>query len=463
MKKYLLALLVSMAAMPAFAQEATEGRTLTLYDEVVFYDGYNETVMDADLDDGILRHRNSLYAIRLTDEQMDFFGSRTDMNITIGALCDNYDRIGNINLTLVPKGRETYNFQDEDIYRSEIGRFITPFMNKNKQPDHVPYSFVVDNLGYIMHDMDLRAQYDIWIEFELFGIPYAANQQISGCADRNDVFTGTLEFVCADEPLAGNTNNVFVPIYMKKPEYDGRYNLNNYRDTATDEVGKTERTFTFTVPEDVTDGLLCLITSNHGANAGGEEYNRRDHYVYVDGDLVLTYKPGRTSCEPFRKYNTQSNGIYGLFPKKDAAWQSFSNWCPGDKIDNRIIRLGAFSAGTHTIKISVPDAEFVDGQGDIPVSVFFQGLTEGTLPDMGSISDVEFMQEVSFDVVDGVVTFTTESPVLGAELLDIEGRILAADWHEGISNFDASAQTAGVYLLRLHLDNGLIITHKFMR
>ena len=178
---------------------------------------------------------------------------------------------------------------------------------------------------------------------------------------------------------------------------------------------------------------------------------------------MLTYKPGRTSCEPFRKYNTQSNGIYGLFPKKDAAWQSFSNWCPGDKIDNRIIRLGAFSAGTHTIKISVPDAEFVDGQGDIPVSVFFQGLTEGTLPDMGSISDVEFMQEVSFDVVDGVVTFTTESPVLGAELLDIEGRILAADWHEGISSFDASAQTAGVYLLRLHLDNGLIITHKFMR
>ena len=311
--------------------------------------------------------------------------------------------------------------------------------------------------------MDLRAQYDYWIEFELFGVPYAANQQVEGCADRNDVFSGTLDFVCPEDPMEGNTIDVFVPIYMKNPEYDGRYNLNNYTATATDELGKTERTFTFDVPEDVADGLICLITSNHGANSGGEEYNRRWHYVYIDDELVLTYKPGRKSCEPFRKYNTQANGIYGWTSKSDQAWQSFSNWCPGDKIDNRIIRLGAFSAGTHTIKISVPDAEFVGGQGDIPVSIYFQGLTEGALPDMGAISDVQFMQDVNFEVLDGLVKFSTETSVLGVELLDVEGRVLAAEWRGGLTSFDASAQAKGVYLLRLYLEGGVIATYKFVR
>lgn len=463
MKKLLLPLFLSVAILPTFAEESAEPRSMRLFDQVVFYDGYNGTVFDANLDDGILRHRNSLYAIRLTDEQLDFFGPTTEMNVRIGALCDNYDRIGNINLALVPKGRESYTIDDEDVHRSELGRFITPFMNKNKYPTSVPYSYVLDNIGYIMHDMDLRAQYDYWIEFELFGVPYAANQQVEGCADRNDVFSGTLDFVCPEVPMEGNTIDVFVPIYMKNPEYDGRYNLNNYTATATDELGKTERTFTFDLPEDVADGLICLITSNHGANSGGEEYNRRWHYVYIDDELVLTYKPGRKSCEPFRKYNTQANGIYGWTSKSDQAWQSFSNWCPGDVIDNRIIRLGAFEAGTHKIKISVPDAVFQDAQGDIPVSIYFQGLTEGTLPDMSAINEIEYLKDVTFKMENGNITFACEEPIIGVELLDIEGRLLDAQWKRGITTYDASDRTPGLYLLRLYTEDGYTITRKFRR
>ena len=59
----------------------------------------------------------------------------------------------------------------------------------------------------------------------------------------------------------------------------------------------------------------------------------------------------------------------------DEEWQSFSNWCPGDVIDNRIIRLGAMKAGEHSVKISVPEAVFPEQQGDIPVSMFFQGAS----------------------------------------------------------------------------------------
>lgn len=463
---------MALAPMAAAAEDTDMQTTTTLriYDEVVFYDGYNDNVFDAGLDDGILRHRNSLYAIKLTDEQMDAFGDHTDMNITIGALCDNYDRIGNINIAFVPKGRESYVAEsdpladnyDPTVQRVEIGRFITPFMNMNKDPKSVPYSYTLDNLGLLMHDTNMRARYDYWLEFELFGIPYAANEQIAGCANRNDVFTGTLEFVTTTPAAEANTTDIFIPIKMKLPEYNGHYNLNNYRETATDELGKTIKSYYFTLDQDIADGMLCLITSNHGANSGGEEYNRRDHYVYIDDELVLTYKPGRTSCEPFRKYNTQANGIYGYFKKNDETWQSFSNWCPGDVIDNRFIRMGAVSQGTHKVTISVPDAVFNGGQGDIPVSLYFQGVTEGALPEMSGINEPTMDAAIDFAVSNGIVTFaTTDATALGIELRDVAGRLLDAQWATGISSYDASAQPKGVYLLNVVLDNGYTVTHKF--
>jgi hypothetical protein len=148
--------------------------------------------------------------------------------------------------------------------------------------------------------------------------------------------------------------------------------FNDYAEGASDEIGKTTKTIQFDLPEDTPNAQLVLITSNHGANAGGEEYNRREHYVYVDGKLALQYKPGRETCEPFRMYNTQGNGIYGAVPKTPEEWQSFSNWCPGDIIDTRIIPWGAVDGGSHEFVIDVPDAVFVDDQGNFPFSLYVQ-------------------------------------------------------------------------------------------
>ena len=187
-------------------------KTITFFDDVVFYDGYNETIFGADENDGVLRHRNSLYAVKMTDEQLDAFGETTEMNVTIRALCDNYDRIGNINLAFVPKGQSTYRLDGAFVERIELGRFITPFMNYHTLPNRVPYSFQVDYLGHLFHDSNMRAAYDFWLEFELFGMPYSANTQIAGCAGRNDIFAGTLEFVTSEPAMANSNDNVIVPI-----------------------------------------------------------------------------------------------------------------------------------------------------------------------------------------------------------------------------------------------------------
>lgn len=458
----IFAVVVFMVTVCTGLKAQTNGRdTVTVFDAVRFYDGYlvEKDPEDPTLD-GILRHRTSLYAIKLTDEQLAQIGDSLEMHVRVQACCDNYDRIGNVNIAFVPKGQETY--KPDEVQRIEIGRFITPFMNKNKKPDTVPYEYKVPYLSYIFRDSELRALYDIWVELEIFGVPYAANQQIKGCADRSDVFLGTLKFSTINENKGVMTDkDVLVPIVIKNPEYIA-HNLNNYDERATDEIGKTIKTYTFTVPKDVADGQLVVVTSNHGANEGGEEYNRRWHYIYYDGgeEPVMVYKPGRNSCEPFRKYNTCPNGIYGYFKKSDETWQSFSNWCPGDVIDNRIIDLGEVKTGTHTVCISVPDAEFVGGQGDIPVSIFFQGLTEGILNNIEGVSVEESKPFVTITKTGKTLVVGSSEGIVSIELRDLQGKLVRQT--ECGKTINCSGCASGIYLVSVELMNGIIETHKVL-
>lgn len=338
-----------------------EPLVMTLLEEVVFYDGYAATV-DEPVPPGVIRHSNAQYAVPFSDEQRALVQSTLKVGVIVGARCDNYDRIGSVHLALVPEGADTY--VPEEVEHIEVARFITPFMDMNESPMTVPYELPVDGLVSILHDEALWAEYDPWFELSIFGVPYAANTEIAGCEGRNDTQLGTL-LLYTDSAAEAESYDLLVPLAFRE-------SFNNYAEGASDEIGTTRKTIEFDLAQDAEIAQLVLITSNHGANAGGEEYIRRDHFVYVDGDLALTYKPGRTTCEPFRKYNTQANGIYGPSPKSDAEWQSFSNWCPGDVIDIRTIAWGPVAAGAHEFVIDVPDATFVDGQGDFPLSVHLQ-------------------------------------------------------------------------------------------
>lgn len=129
-----------------FGNLQLDQETTIVYDDVIFFDGYTtfETLKEESKalipeNDGILRIKTSLYSVKLTDEQLNKIGKSFSFIVELGALCDNYDRIGNINLAFVPKGQDSY--QPEDVSRIEIGRFITPFMNMNYEPTLVPYTF----------------------------------------------------------------------------------------------------------------------------------------------------------------------------------------------------------------------------------------------------------------------------------------------------------------------------------
>lgn len=420
MRKLLLLSMIGCMGAGALLAEPT--KKVNVFNEVVFYDGYRQEVVDKDLNDGVLRFKNSLYSVKLDKEEIKDMGDDLRMDVVIGALCDNYDRIGNVSLAFVPAGSPSYEF--DEVQRIEVTRFITPFMNKNKQPDEVPYSYEIANVGRILRDADLNATYDFWLEFELFGVPYAANEQVAGCADRNDVFDGTLDlWFTPRESGEQEVGNVVVPIYVKRPEDHGNINFNNYTEGATDTIGVTTRTFEFEIPEDVSDSRIYLILTNHGAGNNGEEYVRRLHLVYYDGDLVLSYTPGGVSCEPYRQYNTQPNGIYGYAKKTDAQWASFSNWCPGQAVPIREIHTGAQKAGTHKVMIRVPKARFFGQDGDFRPSLYFHGVREGILE--AGMDQIWFDgPEIAYTVSDGILRFTADDPIGELMVHSFDGREL---------------------------------------
>lgn len=448
---------VCVSLLTASGMYAQEARELQIFDNAKFYDGYEEAVQDSELTDGILRHTNYLYARRLTDADLAWFGTDLTMEAIIGAACDNYDRLGNVNLALVPKGQETY--VPSEVTRIEVARFITPFMQKNASIKEVPYLYNVPGLSLILRDGALREKYDFWMEFEVFGIPYSAQQQVAGCKGRNDVFKGSLKFISRDEPAGLTDDNVLVPINMKTTEIFGPINFNSYREEACDTLGIPSRTYTFTVPEDLADARIILITSNHGANENGEEYNRRHHFVYIDGEIAFDYTPGGVSCEPYRKYNTQPNFIYGYMPDMDF-WLNYSNWCPGQAVPVREIHLGAVKAGEHKLMLRVPDAIFADNQGDFYVSAYLQGARKGTVP--SEVPELAYKAGVTFSREGDTVYFRGEEKVAEVAVYDNDGRLVYGKHNPGDSmSFESFAD--GIYILSARTSDGRAAVYKMVK
>jgi len=456
MKKTLQLLLLCLLLGMGF--DTTAQTTMRFFDKVLFFDGYHGLVSDSlynamsplQLPSGLIRHRNDLYATKISATQLASIGTSLEMNVTIKASCDNYDRIGNVNLALVPKGAASYH--PDSVDRIEIGRYITPFMNKNKQPDTVPYHYNINNVANLLKETSITSAYDVWVELEVFGVPYAANTEVAGCAGRSDVFFGSLEFVTSGATAAENTN-LLVPVTFK-------HNLNNYDSVATDQVGTTKKTFDFNVSTALTDAMLVLITSNHGANANGEEYNRRNHFVYFDNVEKLMYKPGRTSCEPFRKYNTQGNGIYSPSPRTDAQWQSFSNWCPGDVIDTRIIPLGALTAGSHSFRIEVPQAVFAAGQGYIPVSLYLHGKTSGQFVSVGELTQGNAYATIFPNPSHDIFSIEAEEKIEMVTVVNLLGQTVFSG---NTATIDLSKVPSGMYWAKITFNNEQSLTRKLIK
>lgn len=416
--------------------------------DAVYYDGYAAPV-STPVPAGLTRLNNARYTRKLTDTELDSFKAKIAMRVTIGALCDNYDRLGEVFLAMVPKNQSTYTIDDANVKRIEVARYITPFMNKNRSPMEVPYTYDISNLYNVFHDTTLRNTYDMYMELDVFGVPYDAQVKVAGCAGRNDVFSGTLTFFSTDTGASPTSYNTLTPLLS--------YNkLNNYN--STDVAGETVRLVNFTLPDPVTDARFFVISTPHGADVGGEEYIRRQNYTYIDDVQVLTYTPGGISCEPFRVYNTQGNGIYGANPKSFDDWTSWNNWCPGNSVPIRGFTMPNLTAGNHTLKHTIPTAVFYQQKGEVYLSVYMQGKSNATL----GVKDIKTVDINIFpNPTSDFVNIKSKEDVASITLFSIDGRKLTENYRE--SKIDLSSYSPGVYFLNIVLKSGITFKHKIIR
>ena len=441
MKKLLLALLAFTGISQAHAQT-----TINVFSSIVFYDGYAANVSNA-VPANTVRLANYRYARKLSDTELNTFQNKIQMNVSIGALCDNYDRIGGVHIALVPKNQATYTLSDTGVKRFEIGRYITPFMNKNISPTSVPYTYEVDNLYAVFKNLTLRAAYDIYVELDVFGVPYAANTQVSGCANRNDVFAGTLDFVTYNNSAIINTYDNLLPLLDSNE-------LNNYNNT--DQPGQTVRLVNFNIPQTTNNAKFFIITSPHGAGTNGEEYVRRQNLVSLDNAQVLTFTPGGKSCEPYRQYNTQGNGIYGSSVQSTAWWTSWNNWCPGDAVPIRSFTTATLSAGSHTLKYEVPTAVFFGQDGRVVLSIYMQSTNQILSAKEVSTVDVSVYPNPTADYVN----IKSDKKVKNISIYSLDGRKLNETKD---SRVDLISYSSGTYLLDISLEDGTQFKHKVIR
>lgn len=441
MRNLYFALTACILSVYSFAQS-----TINIMNNAIFFDGYASVVSDP-TPPGVIRMRNDLMTKQITAQQLASIGDQLTINVTISALCDNYDRIGGVNLAMVPKGSTTY--VPESVSRIEIGRFITPFMNKNVNPTSVPYTFVVNNIAAILKSSELNALYDFWLELEVFGVPYAANTQVAGCSNRNDVFMGKVDFVTNSPNSAFDPSTIIQPLSFKA-------DFNNYTAGATDAIGTTVKTINFTTSQTIYGAVLYLITSNHGANSGGEEYVRRVHNVSFNGTPVLSYTPGGKSCEPYRQYNTQGNGIYGQSPQSASWWTQWNNWCPGDTIAIRKIQLGTLTPGNHSFRISVPAATFNGGQGNFPLSLYLQGSS--------TVLSIEEINQTAISIFPNPakdqIQVHSEKEVVDYELIDAAGKSILKESHNTINLIGLDT---GIYFVQVRFKDGMNSRQRFIK
>lgn len=133
----------------------------------------------------------------------------------------------------------------------------------------------------------------------------------------------------------------------------------------------------FNLPKDAKNVRLKYIVTGHGGHNGGDEFEQRRNIVSIDNREVLNFIPWRDDCSTFRRFNPSSgvwlerrlasylgpNGYEDKEIEEPVASSDFSrsNWCPGSDVLPTVAELGDLKAGKHTFKISIPEAQQMDG------------------------------------------------------------------------------------------------------
>ncbi|HRB30386.1 MAG TPA: PNGase F N-terminal domain-containing protein [Ferruginibacter sp.] len=110
-------------------------------------------------------------------------------------------------------------------------------------------------------------------------------------------------------------------------------------------------TVTVNIPEHLKSLTLRYISTGHGGWGGGDEFNKKDNEIFLDGEKIYSFIPWRTDCATYRMYNPSSGNFGDGLSSSDL---SRSNWCPGTTTNPVYIPIKNIIPGKHTFKIAIP-------------------------------------------------------------------------------------------------------------
>ncbi|MQP30040.1 GLPGLI family protein [Sphingobacterium faecium] len=111
---------------------------------------------------------------------------------------------------------------------------------------------------------------------------------------------------------------------------------------------------TFELKEDASNVQLRYVTTGHGGWGNGDEFVPKTNSLFLNGTALFSYTPWRNDCGSYRLSNPASGNFSNGLSSSDL---SRSNWCPGTVTYPIFIDIGHLKAGTHTLRVQIPQGE----------------------------------------------------------------------------------------------------------
>jgi Peptide-N-glycosidase F, C terminal/Peptide-N-glycosidase F, N terminal len=227
-----------------------------------------------------------------------------------------------------------------DSYTPKTGYFyITPFFFWYQSIKSVPYTFDLKDVASLLTGDD-----SCWVGVSAWG----THLDQSNWVGKNEPRSFSADFkITADNSVAGNN-----PTYVQAVQFG----------TITDAAGKNSRTMTktITVPYNLKNAKIIVISQAWGAGNGGEEYTYRTHNVSWDNNQIGTFS-SKAACGP----NTMRSFDISSSPR---------NWCPSEIVTPHTVAISNnITAGSsHVVKVDIVNAQ-ADANNYFKLSVYIAG------------------------------------------------------------------------------------------
>lgn len=341
--------------------------------------------------DGVIRLVNGriiLKRITLPDYRRDV---DVKLRVTVASNGDRWDKSGScfvlpkgsvVNLMSIAEGKQAFPAVDSTRYENMIGivpgkdyvptielmRFMTPFgvgyyssdndsLSSKRRPVYIPKWEKC-----VTWEQDITDLYPA-LEKEAYVGIFIDTWTAEGYVASMDIEVKESRIACDA-----------LPERQVKPLMNTVYYIGQ---TYPDIFSRRDVVMDFEMPEDAKNVRLKYIVTGHGGHSGGDEFVEKRNIVSIDGREVLNFIPWRDDCASFRRFNP-ATGVW-LIPRVAAyigedgyttkeveeplasSDLSRSNWCPGSDVVPEEVLVGDLQAGRHSFRVSIPEAQQVDG------------------------------------------------------------------------------------------------------